>query len=171
MQLDIKNAFLHAPIDSKIYLEQPIGFTKYKHKICKLNKSLYRLKQAPRAQYLYLKEKLELLGYYPIFAEQGIFTNKELNINKKIFIIVYVDDILLLGNNIKQINTLKTNLSKLIKVTDLGEASYFLGMEITRDRVNKTLKLTQNKYVQNILKQFNKDKLNPVSTPSDPSVK
>jgi hypothetical protein len=170
IQLDIKNAFLHAPLDETIYMEQPTGFSK-NTKICKLNKSLYGLKQAPRAWYLYLKEKLALLEFFPIFSEQGIFTNKTTKIDKKLFIIVYVDDILIIGKDINLIKITKLKLSKLIEVTDLGEATYFLGIEITRNRKSRTIKLSQTKYSKILLEKYNKNNLNPISTPSDSNIK
>ena len=69
------------------------------------------------------------------------------------------------GLNIEEINKIQTKLGKDLELTSLGPVSYFLGMEITRDRKNKVIKLNQKKYTQNILKRFNKQNLNPVSTP------
>ena len=160
MQQDFKNAFLHAPIDSKIYVQQPIRFnTANKTKVCKLLKSLYGLKQAPRAWYNYLANILKQLEYYPIFAEQGIFYNKD----TKTYIIVQVDDILVLSSSLQIIEELKQNLLKLLELSNLGKVSLFLGIEITRDRKNRSISLKQTKYIKTMLEKFNKQHLNPVS--------
>jgi hypothetical protein len=166
-QLDFKNAFLHAEIEEEIYVEQPIGFYKNKTKVCKLNKTLYGLKQSPRAWYLYLASILEKLNYYPIFIEQGIFYNKKDNI----YIIVYVDDLLIIGENLKLINYLKIELSKYLDLTDLGDVKYFLGLEIIRNREKRSIILKQSKYIDNILTKFSKKNLNPISTPMEPGLK
>jgi hypothetical protein len=167
MQLDFKNAFVHAPIDSDVYVEQPTGFHQDPTKVCKLRKSLYGLKQAPRAWYNYLKNILAKLNFHPIFAEQGIFRNTD----TAIFLIVYVDDVLVIGSNQEEIKRLKQDLAKLLELSDLGEASYFLGMEIIRNRPSRELWLKQAKYIQNMLTKYEKNKLNPISTPADPGAK
>ena len=98
---------------------------------------LYSLKQAPRAWYNYLANILKQLGYYPIFAEQGIFYNKD----TKTYIIVYVDDILVLSSSLQIIEELKQNLLKLLELSNLGKVSLFLGIEITRDCKNRSISL------------------------------
>ena len=186
-QQDFKNAFVHATIDKEIYVEQPIDYINNlniinnnnidyniilsktkdnKDLVYKLNKALYGLKQSPRLQYNYLANKLKLLGFIPIILEQGVFINKDYNI----FIIVYVDDILAIGLNLNMINLVKSNLAKLdLDLEDLGDVSYFLGMEITRTK--DSISLSQTKYLKNILEKYNKTNLNPVSSPNKPSIK
>ena len=166
-QIDFKNAFLNSPIDVEIYMEQPIGFEKSLPKVCRLKKALYGLKQAPRAWYLYLKELLKKFNFEPIFAEQGIFINKETGI----ILIVYVDDVLLLGKNLDAINKLKKELATILKVSNLGEAKTFLGIEIIRDRKKRSVYLKQTKYIKDILEKYNKQGLNPVSTPAEAGIK
>ena len=72
---------------------------------------------------------------------------------------IYVDDILVISNTLESCQELKSNLSKILEITDLGDASQFLGMEISRDRKNKKLWLKQSKYTENLLKKYNKLKL------------
>lgn len=161
VQWDFKNAFTHADIDKELYVEQPEGVTAIPNKVYKLNKALYGLKQSPRIWYNHLANNLKKEGFYPIFADQAVFKNDTLGI----IIICHVDDLLVFGPNIEQINKIQTKLGKDLELTNLGPVSYFLGMEITRDRKNKVIKLNQKNYTQNILQRFNKQNLNPVSTP------
>jgi hypothetical protein len=161
VQWDFKNAFTHADIDKELYVEQPEGATIIPNKVYKLNKALYGLKQSSRQWYNHLANNLKKEGFYPIFADQAVFKNDTLGI----IILCHVDDLLVFGPKIEQINKIQTKLGKNLELTSLGPVSYFLGMEITRDRINKVIKLNQKKYTQNILQRFNKQNLNPVSTP------
>jgi hypothetical protein len=185
-QWDFKNAFLHADIDEEIYIEQPIGYLNNKNIInnnynnynkiveqarssnlvYKLNKALYSLKQSPRLWYNYLSNKLKQLDFIPIILEQGVFINN----NLRTIIIVYVDDILVLSPTLEIIEDIKTKLKNLnLDLEDLGEASYFLGIEININKYN--LSLSQEKYCKNILERYNKQDLIPVLSPTEPGIK
>ena len=142
VQQDFKNAFTHAKIDKKLYVKQLEGVTIVLNKVYKLNKALYGLKQLSRQQYNHLVNNLKKEGFYFIFADQAVFKNDILGI----IILCHVDDLLVFGPNIKQINKIETNLGKDLELTNLGPVSYFLGMEITRDCKNKLIKLNQKKY-------------------------
>ena len=108
------------------------------------------------------------MNFKPLVIEQGVFKNKTTNIT----IIVYVDDMIVIGPKIDEINQIYKNLEKLdIQLTNLGEISYFLGMEIYRDRKQKSITINQKKYLNELLEKFGKKHLNPVSTPSEPGIK
>jgi hypothetical protein len=112
-----------------------------------------------------LSSKLKQLGFIPIILEQGVFIN-----NYKIIIIVYVDDILVIGPNLESIEDIKNRLKSLnLDLEDLGEASYFLGIEININKDNLTL--SQEKYCKNILEKYNKLDLIPVLSPTEPGIK
>ena len=102
-----------------------------------MNKALYGLKQSSRQWYNHLANNLKKEGFYPIFADQAVFKNDTLGI----IIVCHVDDLLVFGPKIDQINQLQSKLAKDLELTNLGPVSYFLGMEITRDRKNKVIKL------------------------------
>ena len=161
VQWDFKNAFTHTEIDKELYVKQREGVTIVPNKVYKLNKALYSLKQSSRQWYNHLANNLKKEGFYPIFADQAVFKNDTLGI----IILCHVDNLLVFSPNIEQINKIETNLGKDLELTHLGPVSYFLSMEITRDRKNKVIKLNQKKYTQEILQRFNKQNLNPVSTP------
>ena len=87
-----------------------------------------------------------------MLTEQGIFINRF--INK--FLIVYVDDVLIIGDNINRITKLKQDLVTLLELSSLGEARFFLGIEVIRDRSKRTLYLKQIEYIRDILAKYNK---------------
>ena len=85
--------------------------------------------------------------------------------NSYIILLLYVDDMLIVGPSIEEIKNLKRELSKQFEMKDLGSAKQILGMRITRDKAKGTLKLSQVEYVKKVLNKFNMDKVKPMSTP------
>ena len=147
-QLDISNVFLQGDIQEIIYMDQPPGFqdAQYPHHVCKLRKSLYGLKQAPREWFQKLTSRLLQLGF------QGSKTDTSLYFTHKgpIYLLIYVDDILILGPSLPQIRHLITSLSTHFKLKDLGPATRFLGIEF-QSHQNGYL-LTQTQYTISILR-------------------
>ena len=84
--------------------------------------------------------------------------------NSYIILLLYVDDMLIAGSSIEEINNLKKQLSKQFAMKDLGAAKQILDMRIIRDKANDTLKLSQSKYVKKVLSRFNMNEAKPVST-------
>ena len=146
-QMDVKTAFLYGTLDEDIYVEQPHGFDDGTTKVCKLNKALYGLKQSPRVWYQTLSTFLKSKGYNPIDADHSVFTK-----DGKTFVAVYVDDLLLCGPDMEIINTLKRDLSSVFQMVDLGPAHYYLGMSITRNRQQRTLRIGQKSYLEEAIK-------------------
>ena len=124
-QMDVKTAFLYSNIDEEVYMEQPPEFDDSTRRVCKLNKALYRLKQAPRIWYQTFATFLEGLGFHPLTSDMGIFAKGHT------YIAVYVDDLLIAGPSKEEIQELKNALSNRFQMTDLGPCSYYLGMAIT----------------------------------------
>jgi hypothetical protein len=85
--------------------------------------------------------------------------------NSYIILLLYVDDMLIAGANMEEINKLKNQLSKQFAMKDLGATKQILGMRIIRDRANSTLKISQAKYVKKILSRFSMDEAKSISTP------
>lgn len=136
-QMDAVSAFLNSDADNDIYVEMPPGWvqpginSKYSH-VCKLEKALYGLKQAPRLWQKHLRKCLAEFGFEPLDSDNCLYLNKV----SGILIVTYVDDFLIIGKNIDHIKKLKEKLSKKFQLEDLGPASYFLGVRITRDRIS-----------------------------------
>lgn len=169
-QVDIKTAFLHGELEEEIYIEQPEGYAEGPPcTACKLNKSLYGLKQAPRAWFNRLNKELEDYGFKASDADPSLFTlhNKKTNI----YLLVYVDDILIAGSDTTAVNAMKERLLKTFKGRDLGEITSFLGINISRDRGKKELKIDQKGMIKDIIKEFNMEDAKAKSTPMSTSLK
>lgn len=169
-QIDIKTAFLHGELEETIYMQQPPGYEEGgSYKACRLNKSLYGLKQAPRAWYTKLQKELETIGFVPSPADPSLFTlsNKTTNV----YLLVYVDDILIAGRDKTTVNYIKEELLKKFEGRDLGEITSFLGINITRNRQDKMIKMDQSGMIDSIIKQFGLEEANTKKTPLSPSIK
>jgi len=163
-QYDVKNAFVHANIDTEIYTELPTGFyTKEVSKVCKLNKALYGLKQSPRLWYKHLSAILIELGFIIFPYDEAVF----MHITYSMIIICHVDDLIITGPDNIQIQQIVTEINKDIKLQDLGELSQFLGMDFKYNIETGELYINQNEYTKNIINKYNKQDLTPINTPSD----
>ena len=168
-QLDVKNAFLHGDLQEEVYMEVPPGWSKPEASgmVCKLKKSLYGLKQSPRAWFDRFRWALCDMGYKQCNGDHTLFYR---HLGRKITMLaVYVDDIIITGDNEAEIECLKKNLSKQFEVKDLGQLRYFLGIEIARSP--KGIFLSQRKYVLDLLSETGMLGCRPASTPIDPNHK
>jgi hypothetical protein len=165
-QLDVKTAFLHGDLKEEIYMEQPEGFeVKGKeHLVCKLKKSLYGLKQAPRQWYKKFDSFMVGHGYKKTEANHCFYFRK-FDEGNFIILLLYVDDMLIVGQDAKMISNLKNELLKSFDMKDLGPAQQILGMQIIHDRKAKKVWMSQEKYVERVLERFNMKNAKPVSTP------
>lgn len=162
-QLDVKSAFLNGLLQEEIYVEQPEGFRVPGHeeKVLLLQKALYGLKQAPRAWYSRIDEHLLSLGFTKSLSESTLYVKR---VGSDIVIIsLYVDDLLVTGNNAIQIEDFKKEMMKVFEMTDLGEMTYFLGIEIKQ--AQNEVFIYQRKYLKEILKRFGMEECKSVSTP------
>lgn len=132
-QLDIKNAFLNGDLQEEVYMDLPPGFDESgNNQVCRLIKSLYGLKQSPRAWFERFSRVLKTEGYIQGQSDDTMFFKHRGG--KKTILIVYVDDIVLTGDDLEEISRIKEALAKEFEVKDLGEMKYFLGMEVARSR-------------------------------------
>ena len=147
-QMDVKTAFLYGHIDTPIYMEQPQGCNDGSGRVCLLQKALYGLKQAPRIWYNTLATFLKELELEPLDSDMSVFHGNGL------IVAVYVDDLLIAGPDMTEIDKLKKGLNDKFRMEDLGPCSYYLGMKVTRDRPNRTIKLSQKGYLEKVIKDF-----------------
>ena len=103
-------------------------------------------------------------GYTICHSDHCVYVKKK-NDGNYIIVLLYVDDMLVVGSNMQEINVLKQKLANSFAMKDFGAAKQILGMRIIRDRKNKKLTLSQNEYIQKVLKRFNMHNAKPVSTP------
>ena len=166
-QMDVKTAFLYGNVDEEIYVEVPHGYTDSKHPrvVCRLRKALYGLKQAPRVWSNTLGKFLKQHGFLPLNADQSVFCNG------KTIIAIYVDDLLITGPNKQTNKEIKAAFSKRFHMTDLGPMAHYLGMRLERDRPQRILHLSQQAYLEKILKDHGFLDSKPVSTPMETSTK
>jgi transposase InsO family protein len=169
-QLDIKNAFLHGDLEEEIYMEQPPGFVAQGGHglVCKLKKSLYGLKQSPRAWFGRFSKVLQQFGMTRCESDHSVFLKCSTS-NKYIYLVVYVDDIVITGDDYEGIKALKQHLFQNFQTKDLGPLRYFLGIEVAQS--NSGIAISQRKYALDILEETGLIDCKPVDTPMDPNVK
>ncbi|KAJ9551376.1 hypothetical protein OSB04_015421 [Centaurea solstitialis] len=154
-QMDVKTAFLNGKLDEDVYMAQPEGFVhaKYPNKVCKLKRSIYGPKQASRSWNLCFHEKVKEFGFSRSEDESCVYVKA--SGSNVVFLVLYVDDILLIGNNVPMLQDVKIWLGKCFAMKDLGNAAYILGIRIYRDRTKRLIGLSQSTYLDKILKKFN----------------
>eukprot|EP00253_Pinus_taeda_P013059 PITA_13059 len=151
--MDVNATFLNGDLNENVFMSQPEGFAVkvHEHKVCKLVKSLYGLKQALQAWYEQLIEHLLKLNFkHYDLDDETLFVKK---VGKTIvYLVVYVDDLLMTGNNESYIASIKKELRKSFEMTDLGYVHYSLGIEVTQHP--KSIFLSQKKYIGDLLNRY-----------------
>ena len=169
-QLDIKNVFLHGDLTKEVYMEQPPGFVAQGESglVCKLHRSLYGLKQSPRAWFSRFSSVVQEFGMIRSAADHSVFYHHS-STGKCIYLIVYVDDIVITSTDQDGIQKLKQHLFSHFQTKDLGKLKYFLGIEVPQS--NSRVVISQRKYTLNILTDTGMLDCKPVDTSMDPNVK
>ena len=127
--MDVKNAFLNGELSEEVYMQPPPDLSVDSNKVCHLRRALYGLKQAPRAWFTKFSSTIFRLGYTASSYDSALFlcrTDKG-----TILLLLYVDDMIITGDDLSGIQELKDFLSQQFEMKDLGHLSYFLGLEIT----------------------------------------
>ncbi|KAJ9683729.1 hypothetical protein PVL29_019345 [Vitis rotundifolia] len=169
-QLDIKNAFLHGDLAEEVYMEQPPGFVAQGESglVCRLRCSLYGLKQSPRAWFDRFSSVVQEFGMLRSTADHSVFYHHN-SLGQCIYLVVYVDDIVITGSDQDGIQKLKQHLFTHFQTKDLRKLKYFLGIEIAQS--SSGVVLSQRKYALDILEETGMLDCKPVDTPMDPNVK
>ncbi|GJT33574.1 ribonuclease H-like domain-containing protein [Tanacetum coccineum] len=142
-QLDVNNAFLYGNLVKTVYMKPPEGYFSSKDKVCKLKKSLYSLKQAPRQWNAKLTSTK---------SNKGVF----------LALLVYVDDIIISGKNVFEIEKFRVYLKSKFMIKDLGKLKYFLGIEVID--TSNGIHLNQRKYVLDLLSDYGMLACKPTKT-------
>jgi hypothetical protein len=152
-QLDVKTAFLYGELEPGLvlYADLPPGFELDGAVTTKLllKRSLYGLKQAPRAWHCKLKAELESMGFRESWADPGLFVRRDAE--GYVFVLLHVDNFLVAAEHESQLAAVKAALAALFEIKDLGEAAFYLGMRVQRDRTAGTLALSQAAYTHRAL--------------------
>ena len=145
--MDVKNVFLNGDLSEKVYIQPPSGLSVESNKVCHLRRALYSLKQAPRAWFAKFSFTISCLGYLASHYDSALFLRR---IDKgTILLLLYVDDMIITGDDLSGIHELKDFLSQQFEMKDLRHLSYFLGLEITHP--TDGFYITQVKYASELL--------------------
>ena len=167
--LDVKTAFLNAPVEEDVWVLQAPGFEEDhpvtgKQQVLKLRKSLYGLRQSPRNWNATFARAIESIGFTPIFSDPCVYVSG--SGNSYVVLSIYVDDVLLFGVQQSTVKRVREQLMGKFSMTNLGGARLILGMEVTQDIANGTIKVSQESYVHSILQRFDFHDCKPAPTPS-----
>ena len=145
--MDVYNAFLHGDLEEEVFMRLPPGFhSDNPNKVCRLRKSLYGLKQAPMCWFEKLTKALTGFGIVQSYEDYSLFTY--IKGDKSVRVLIYVDDLIVTGNNLDMMVKFKKYLSDCFHMKDLEKAKYFLGIEIARSP--QGMFLSQRKYALDI---------------------
>ena len=168
--VDFKSAYLNAPIDHEVFMNQPPGFEVKDNNgellVYKLNKSLYGLKQSGRMWYNMLHGYLVDNGFVRSECENCVYTRLEDNTTKTV-IIVFVDDLIISAANLATVEDVKHALTDKFAMKDFGQLTEFLGIQFEFNE--NYIKMHQAKYVEKILSRFDMMDCNSKPVPCDAS--
>ncbi len=164
-QMDAITAFLQGDIEENIYVEQPEGLADGTQRVYKLKKAMYGLKQAGRQWNLKLEAALESFGLKKSKMDPCVYFNDNLSL----MVAIYVDDILIFWREKATMEKLKSSLSSMFRMKDMGIAETCVGIKIKH--TSHGISLDQCSYIEEILKRFDMHECKPVGTPSDSNVK
>lgn len=163
-QLDVNNAFLHGELQEEVYMSIPQGVHGVPpNKVCKLLKSLYGLKQASRKWYERLSTLLLGLGFKQSHSDHSLFTN--ISSTSYMALLIYVDDIVLVGDHLAPLTSVKKVLDANFGIKDLGTLKFFLGLEVVHSP--REISVCQRQYCLNLLTDTGNLGSRPVNTPMD----
>lgn len=164
-QMDAVTAFLQGDLDEEIFMEQPEHYDDGSGRVCRLNRSIYGLKQAGRQWNHKLDQALRKFGLNKSKLDPCIYFSGKLSI----LIAIYVDDFLIFFKCATTLSQVKQYLNSTFKMKDLGVVSSCIGMRIKQ--FENIIEIDQTVYVQQILERFGMTDSKPVKTPSDASEK
>ncbi|KAJ9518062.1 hypothetical protein QJQ45_009996 [Haematococcus lacustris] len=173
-QIDVEAAFLNGTLqpDEVIHIQQPEGFEEGSpNTVCRLQKALYGLRQAPRAWHAKLKQELEGMGFCASESDPALFMLSRPA--GTVYLLVYVDDCLLCTEkgDFESLDFVKQRLSSVFGIKDLGQTRWFLGMQISRDRAQGTLQLDQQQYIKELLSTYSMTEAHSKAVPMAPGTK
>ncbi|KMQ88959.1 putative retrotransposon, partial [Lasius niger] len=170
-QFDVGTAFLHRDLQENIRMEVPVGLDVSKEMcdrenlVCKLNKSLYGLKQAPRCWNIKFSSFLRRFNFKETNADKCIFFGEYEG--SVVYLALFVDDGIIAAKSNKVLESIIKSLKESFNIT-LGNCSCFVGLQILRDRENRTMFIHQTAYAKQLINKFGMKNAKEVSVPADP---
>ena len=165
--MDVKTAFLNGDLDEEIYMEQPEGWVVPGKEdwVCLLKKAIYGLKQASRQWNAKIHKSLLEIGFTRTYSDAGVYVYSRESGDHTCIVILYVDDLLLMGDSKPFIEEVKRKLKLEYQMTDLGPVERFLGLQIRRERRKRQIFVDQAEYIQTVLERFQMHNSVPANTP------
>lgn len=165
-QMDVYNAFLHGDLIEEVYMKLPPGYLpSVSNKVCRLRKSLYGLRQAPRCWFAKLSEALKKFGFTQCLSDYSLFTLEATD--HRISVLIYIDDLIITGSSTAATENFKAYLSSCFHMKVLGPLKYFLGIEVARNSIG--MYLCQRKYALDIITETGLLDAKPAASPLDPN--
>lgn len=170
-QMDVVSAYVQGELSDEVYMEQPEMFVKsgQEGKVCKLLKPLYGLKQSGREWYKIFDAFITDNGGVRTPADPCVYVfgkGKD-----RVIMIIYVDDLILASKNIKSMEIIKSKMKSTFEMVDLGQINDILGINVQRDGATGKIRLSQKKYIEDLLQKFNMEGAKSVSTPIESNLK
>jgi hypothetical protein len=167
--LDISSAFTYGDLEEEIYMKQPEGYHQGPpNVVCKLLKSLYGLKQAARQWNRKLHSVFASMGYSRLQSDSSIYIYSKGDV--KVIVPVFIDDITLVSKCDASMDSAVQELSRHFKLRDLGPTTFLLAIQVHQDLQKRSISLSQQQYVEELLKRFAMDDCKPVKTPMTPGL-
>ena len=176
-QMDVATAFLNGDLQEEIYMEIPtlnhesdstteLIKAKRAGYVFILKRSIYGLRQASREWNRKIDTWLNESGFCRCKTDHAVYFKREVSFI--MIITLYVDDILIIGNDKQKIAEFKSSISNVFKMKDLGPVSHLIGIEIIRNRTSKTITITQRQYLKDVLRKFDMQDCDPIDCLIDP---
>ena len=162
-QMDVKSAFLNGILHEEIYMQIPEGVEAGNNQVCKLNKSIYGLKQSSRCWYERFDSIMKEKGFKNSLADNCLYYLDKGVINKNIYLLLYVDDIIIVTYEQDSMFRFKQYLHSCFRMTDLNEIKIFLGISVERNE--ETISINQITYLKNVLQKFGMSDCKSIDTP------
>lgn len=168
--MDVHTAFLNSDVEELVYMKQPKGFEYYDDDgvtslVCKLDKSIYGLKQSPRNWNKLADDWFKSYGFTPSQADPCLYIKRDGSV--LLIVVLYVDDLIIASNSVEVMDKFKKDISQRFKMTDTGPVKWILGVEVIRDREKRTIELKQTAYIDKLIKSFGMEDCRSISTPMD----
>lgn len=163
--MDVKTAFLNGTLEESIYMNQPEGFVDPKHptKVCRLVKTIYGLKQSPRAWYKRIDSYLKRCGFAQSEADSNVY--KMHDKSDVVYLALYVDDCIIVASSPVLMSKVKGFLTSEFDMSDLGKLTFFLGIQIVQNFSSHTIFIHQAQFVKQVLVRFRLEGAKPAATP------
>lgn len=168
-QLDVSNAFLHGTLTERVYVQQPTGFEDPRRPtdVCLLERSLYGLRQAPRAWFTTFAEHATTLGFKQSRSNSSLFVY--CRGDEMAYLLLYVDDMILSASSTALLERMIHSLKSVFAIKDMGPVHYFLGVDVRR--TSSGFFLSQSTYAVDVLERVGMLNCKPASTPADTKAK